>query len=176
MALGLLQPGGAQYYQASGEATPQAEMPEKFKAMNVAPSPLSDSMQVPPEWMPDIKRAPVVRRVPRLGGFRTLYSRAMQRQPYERLGQPGGNPQKPYVSAFNPNDMGPIRNGHFYDRLYQAGYPGFNLGTSFKVQRIVGPADGRRNAGLSQGGPQTVSGNRKVNKLSRSSGAPPNYS
>lgn len=173
--LGLLNPGNAQYYQTSGEATQQQKLPEQFRSMNVQSSPLSASTRVPPDWIPagSTRRAPVVQRRPRMNGIWHLYSRTMQRQPYENMGAPGGTPQNPYVSAFNPNDMGPIRNGGFNNALYQAGYPGFNLGLSFKVPRVVAPQEGRANAGLSQGGPITVSQSRNVRTLRRPSGNPP---
>lgn len=171
MALGLLQPGGAQYVQASGESTPQDKLPEKFKSSNVPPSGPSATVRVPPEWMPDITRAPVVQRRPRMNGIWHLYARNMQRQPYERIGQPGGNPQRPYISAFNANDMGPIRNGGFNNALYQAGYPGFNLGLSFKVPTL--PTQGGPRKNMDQGGPQTVSQTRRTNRIRRSTGAPP---
>jgi hypothetical protein len=170
MALGALTPGN-QYYQASGEATPQGKLPDKFRAQNVPASPFASINRVPPEWMPDIKRAPVVQRAPRMNGIWHLYSRAMQRQPYERVGQPGGAPPRPYISGYQPNDMGPIRNGGFNNALYQAGYPGFNLGLSFKVPTINSMGGPRRN--MDQGGPQTVSQTRKVNKIRRASGSPP---
>lgn len=171
--LGLLNPGTAQYFQASGESTPQQKLPEQYKAMNAQTSPLSSSTRVPPDWIPagSTKRAPVVTRRPRMNGIWHLYSRTMQRQPYERVGQPGGNPMNPYISAFNPNDMGPIRNAGFNNGLYQAGYPGFNLGLSFKVQTL--PTQGGPRTNMDQGGPQTVSQTRNVRNLRRSSGSPP---
>lgn len=171
--LGLMQPGNAQYYQTSGEATQQAKLPEEFESKNYTNSPLSVTLRQPPDWIPagSTKRAPVVNRRPRMNGIWHLYSRSMQRQPYERLGTPGGNPQNPYVSSFNPNDMGPIRNGGFNNGLYQAGYPGFNLGLSFKVPNIKTMNGPRTN--MDQGGPQTTSQNRGVFRLRRPSGKPP---
>lgn len=173
MNLGRMQPGNAQYYQASGEATQQAKLPEKYQACNAQSSPLADSTRVPPDWIPagSTRRAPVVNRRPRMNGIWHLYSRSMQRQPYERIGTPGGSPQNPYISGFQPNDMGPIRNGGFNNGLYQAGYPGFNLGLSFKVQTL--PTSGGPRTNMDQGGPQTVSQTRKVRKIRRSPGGPP---
>jgi hypothetical protein len=170
MALGALTPGN-QYYNASGEATPEAKLPTEYQAQNVSSSPFVSVNRVPPEWMPDIKRAPVVDRRPRMNGIWHLYSRLLQRQPYERVGQPGGAPPRPYISAFQPNDMGPIRNGGFNNALYQAGYPGFNLGLSFKVQTL--PTGGGPRTNMDQGGPQTVSQTRKVRSIKRSTGNPP---
>jgi hypothetical protein len=170
MGLGALTPGN-QYYQASGEATPEGKLPTQFQAQNVSASPFASANRVPPEWMPDIKRAPVVCRRDRMNGIWHLYSRAMQAQPYNRLGQPGGQPPRPNISGYQPNDMGPIRNGGFNNALYQAGYPGFNLGLSFKVQPL--PTGGGPRTNMDQGGPQTVSQTRKVNRLRRATGAPP---
>jgi hypothetical protein len=170
MNLGALTPGN-QYYNASGEATPEAKLPTEFQSMNVASSARVAVNRVPPEWMPDLRRTPIVQRRERMNGIWHLYSRAMQRQPYNRLGQPGGQPPRPNISGFQPNDMGPIRNGGFNDALYQAGYPGFNLGLSFKVQPL--PTQGGPRSNMDQGGPQTISQLRKVSKIRRSSGAPP---
>ena len=171
MALGLLQPGGAQYVQASGESTPQGKLPDQFKSTNVAPSPLSSQQRVPPDWIPpnSARRSMVVERAPRMVGMRTLYSRQVQRQPYERVGQPGGQPPRPYISGYQPNNRGPIRNGHFNDALYQAGYPGFNLGLSFKVPTIQAPSGSRIRGQMSRGGP----GKRtNTQKAGRSPGGP----
>lgn len=157
MALGLLQPGGAtqQYYQASGEATPQGKLPEKFQAQNVNASPLSGREPMPPDWVPynSARRTMVVERAERMVGMRYLYSRKVQRQPYERVGQPGGQPPRPYISGYQPNNRGPIRNAGFNDALYQAGYPGFNLGLSFKVPTIQAPSGSRTRGNMDNRGP-----------------------
>jgi hypothetical protein len=129
--LGRLNP---QYYQASGVATPQAQLPEQFISNPVPPSPLSGHLCVGYEGSYDIRRAPVVTRVPRMNGMRTLYGRGVTRMPIRRLGADGQ--PVPWNSAAQPDDMGPIRNCHFNDALYQAGYPGFNLGLSFKVPTL----------------------------------------
>jgi hypothetical protein len=131
MGLGRLTP---QYFQASGEATPQAQLPEQFVSNPVATSPLSGHLSVPYEGSYDIRRAPVVSRVPRMNGIRQVYSRGMTAMPIKRLGA-DGQPM-PWNSSFQRNDMGPIRNGQYNDSLYQAGYPGFNLGLSFKVPTL----------------------------------------
>jgi hypothetical protein len=123
-----------QYYQASGESTPQAQLPEKFVSHPVATSPVSDHLTVAYESYHDLRRAPIVTRAPRMNGYRTLYSRGMSSQPIKRLGADGQ--PFPWNSAANRHDQGPIRNGLFNDALFQAGYPGFNLGLSFKVQSL----------------------------------------
>lgn len=168
MGIGRLQPS-KQVYQTSGIATPAAEVPQQFRATPKPNSPLSSGLVVPPEYMPDIRRAPVVSRVQRKVGMRYLYARGAHRQPIERLGN-SVRPQ-PNISAFQPDDMGPIHNAGFNDALFQAGYPGFNLGLSFKVPTL--PTMGGPRTNMSLGGPITVSGNRKTVKLRRSSGRTP---
>ena len=172
MALGNLTPGG-QYYQASGEATQQPKLPKQFEAVNVASSPLSATLRQPPEWVPfnSPRATPVVNRRPRTKGMRYLYARFAQRQPWERIGQAGGVPPRPNISAFNVNEMGPIRDAGFNDALFQAGYPGFNLGLSFKVPTLPTMGGPRRN--MDQGGPQATSQKRGVVKIRRPSGRPP---
>lgn len=166
MPLGRLSPA-TQVYMASGESTPQAELPDQFKATPRPTSPIVSGNAVPPEWMPDIKRAPVVDRRPRMNGIWHLYARGARRQPYERVGAPGGTPQRPYVSAFQANDMGPIRNGGFNNALFQAGYPGFNLGLSFKVPTL--PTQGGPRTNMSRGGPGRRTG---LVGVVRATGAP----
>ena len=129
--LGRLNP---QYYQASGEATPQAQLPEQFRSNNPPASPLSGHLAMVTESYADFRQTPIVHRVERTLGMRNLYRRGATRQPIQRLGADGT--PIPWDSSFQPNDMGPIRNCHFNDALFQAGYPGFNLGISFKVQTL----------------------------------------
>jgi hypothetical protein len=168
MNLGRLSPSTA-VWQTSGEATPSAKLPDKFESTPVAPSPIASQLSIPPDWMPDARTAPIVSRVERMNGIWHLYARGARRQPYERLGQPGGVPPRPNISSFQPNDMGPIRNAGFNNSLYQAGYPGFNLGLSFKVPTIKTMGGPRLNINS----PITISQSRTVNRLSRTSGAPP---
>jgi hypothetical protein len=56
MGLGRLNP---QYYQASGEATPQAELPEQFVSNAPATSPLADHLTVGYMSSWDIRRCRV---------------------------------------------------------------------------------------------------------------------
>jgi hypothetical protein len=167
MAIGRLSPSTA-VWMTSGEATPSAKLPEQFKSTPVAVSPISSQLSVPPDWMPDTRRAPIVSRVERMNGIWHLYARGARRQPYERVGQPGGVPPRPNISSFQPNNMGPIRNGGFNNSLYQAGYPGFNLGLSFKVPSIKTMGGPRTNFNS----PITISQSRSINRLRRSTGAP----
>jgi|SRR5579871_377042 len=131
MGIGRLQP---QYFQASGEATPQAQLPEQFVSNAPATSPIASHLAVGYENAHDFRRGPVVHRVERTIGMRTTYSRGQTRMPIRRLGA-DGQPY-PWNSAANAQDQGPIRNCHFNDALYQAGYPGYNLGLSFKVPQL----------------------------------------
>lgn len=133
MAIGRLSPS-TPVYQTSGESTPSEKLPEKFAATPMPTSPLVGQRPMVTEFMPDIKRAPVVQRAQRRIGMRYLYARGMVRQPIERLGN--SVRPAPNISAFNRNSMGPTHDAGFNDALFQAGYPGFNLGLSFKVQTL----------------------------------------
>lgn len=82
----------------------------------------------------DFRKAPIVSRVPDMTGYRTLYARFMTRMPVTRNGADGT--PRPWNSGFQPLDQGPIRNGLFNDALFRAGYPGYNLGLSYKVQTL----------------------------------------
>ena len=137
MGMGRLHP---QYYQASGEATPQAQLPEQFQSNMPADSPISSHLTVPYESYHDFRKTPVVQRVERTVGMRHLYQRGMTRMPIQQLGADGT--PVPWDSSFQPNDQGPIRNSHFNDALFQAGYPGFNLGLSFKVPTLETASSG----------------------------------
>jgi len=134
MGLGRLQP---QYFQASGEATPQAQLPEQFISNPVPPSGLSGHLSVAYESYHDIRRAPIVSRVPDMTGIWSIYKRAFTRMDIRRDGADGT--PRPWISAANKNDMGPIRNAHFNNGLFRAGYPGYNLGLSFKNSVPVDP-------------------------------------
>jgi hypothetical protein len=131
MGLGRLQP---QYFQASGEATPQAQLPEQFVSNPVPPSGLSGHLNVAYESYHDIRRAPIVSRVPNMTGIWHLYKRFFTQMDIRRDGADGS--PRPWNSAANRADMGPIRNGHFNNGLFMAGYPGYNLGLSFKVPTL----------------------------------------
>lgn len=164
--IGRLNPSTA-VYMTSGEATPSEKLPQKFKSTPVATSPIGSQLEVPPDWMPDVRTAPIVQRRPRMRGIWYLYARGQRRIPIERVGADGI--PLPWNSSFQPNNMGPIRNGGFNNALFQAGYPGFNLGLSFKVPSIKampGPRPGMIS-------PITISQTRKVLSVRRTSGAPP---
>lgn len=90
-----------------------------------------------PAW--DFHRAPVVRRAQDTRGMRYLWADIRQRQPISPLGTGKKIGIAVWSSSFQPI-LGTLRDYGFYDLLYRAGYPGFNLGLSFKVQQnpIVG--------------------------------------
>lgn len=67
-------------------------------------------------------------------GMRYLYSDARFRQPISSLGTGPDIGISVWKSEFQPV-LGVLRDYGFNDALYRAGYPGFNLGISFKVQQ-----------------------------------------
>jgi hypothetical protein len=174
MTFGRLSPSTPVYI-TSGEATPSIEVPQEFLSTPQPTSPIGSNQQFPPSFSQyPAQNSAVVRRWPRMNGMRYLYARGATPQPINRLGQPGGVPPRPYISKFQPNDMGPIRDAGFNDALFQAGYPGFNLGLSFKVPSIntmqVNRSD---NVNSPFNSPITVSSTRSVVPYGRTSGSPP---
>jgi hypothetical protein len=100
----------------------------------LSPSPIAAQLKTPSE--PTTWKAPVVLRGQRRNGMRYLYARGAVRQPISPLGTGPDIGTAVWSSAFQPDDMGPIHDAGFNDALYQAGYGGFNLGLSFKVQKL----------------------------------------
>lgn len=100
----------------------------------VSASPVSDHMRVPAEtvrW-----NAAFVQRAQRRKGMRYLLARGAVRQPLSAMGTPGPDlGQAVWISEFQPN-FSTLHDAGFNDALFQAGYPGFNLGLSFKVPQI----------------------------------------
>lgn len=126
----------AQRFNASGEATEQEKLPERYISTPAATSPISGHMNIPTDFRslyPSGHDA-VVRRWPRMVGMRYLYAHGMRRMPIHPLGADGR--PIPWDSNFQPYNHGPIYDAGFNDALYQAGYPGFNLGLSFKVPTV----------------------------------------
>lgn len=123
----------SQVYNASGEATEQAPLPKEYVASPVATSPLSGHLSIPTDHTSFVPGQPnaVVRRWPRMNGMRYLYASGLSRIPIQHTG--GNGIPYPWISSFNRFSHGPIHDAGFNDALYQAGYPGFNLGLSFKV-------------------------------------------
>lgn len=100
----------------------------------VSPSPISSRQQVPTE--PTEWKAPVVQRHQRRIGMRYLYAHGGVTQPISPLGTGRDVGVAVWNSAFQPELIGPIHDAGFNDALFQAGYPGFNLGLSFKVPTL----------------------------------------
>lgn len=98
-------------------------------------SPIAAHMGVNADQWPHMTDAPIVKRGQRMVGIRHLYARGAVKQPLQVVGREMAGPSLP-ISQFQPYLQGPIHDAGFNDRLYQAGYPGFNLALSFKVQQI----------------------------------------
>lgn len=94
-----------------------------------------DKNQVPYERVGNIHRAPVVNHGQRTRGMRYLYAHGAQRQPVSPLGTGPDIGMGVWSSSFQP-DLISMHDAGFNDALFQAGYPGFNLGLSFKVQTL----------------------------------------
>lgn len=163
----------SQTFMASGESTPAAKLPDKYVSTPAATSPISGHLDTPSDFkslMPGGHDA-VVRRWPRMVGMRYLYARGMTRMPIHPLGADGT--PIPWTSSYQPNNHGPTHDAGFNDALFQAGYPGFNLGLSFKVPTVQRNLTGGPGANMRMTGPISVSNvSKAVNQLRRPSGAP----
>lgn len=126
----------SQFWNASGEATEQATLPTEFESNPIATSPIASHLQFATDHTSFVPGQPnaVVRRWPRMIGMRYLYVRGAIRMPIQRLGADGT--PIPWRSAYQPMNQGPIHDAGFDDANFQAGYPGFNLGLSFKVPTV----------------------------------------
>jgi hypothetical protein len=122
------------FWQVSGEATPSVPVPEKFIPGARSVSAIHDNLRVPPDWNGNVKRQPIVQRAERTIGMKYLYVRGAYPMPVHPLGADGM--PIPWTSSFQRNVYGLIHNGGFNAAIFQAGYPGFNLGLSFKVPNI----------------------------------------
>lgn len=171
MAMGNLgaNSNSSQVWNASGEATEQTPLPGEFVSNPAATSPIASHLDTPTDhtsFMPGQPNA-VVLRAPRMVGMRYLYAVGAIRMPIMRMGADG--PPFPWKSNFQPNSVGPIHDAGFNDALFQAGYPGFNLGLSFKVQQVPRSetqAATRRNTGPKSRQP----GSGRLRKLGRPTG------
>jgi hypothetical protein len=106
----------------------------------VSPSPIASQLATPSE--PTEWKAPVVLRGNRMVGMRYLYARGGVRIPISAIGTGGPDiGQAVWNSDFQPDQV-TLRDWGFNDALFQAGYPGFNLGLSFKVQKLPENATG----------------------------------
>lgn len=133
-------------WQVSGESTPSAPLPEQFVSGPRPASPIAGNYQYASEPAGDIRRAPIVNRREDTSGMRYLYADGAIIQPdIAATARRGVNVN---MSAFNRINHGPIHNAGFDDKHFRAGYPGFNLGLSFKVQPLptqtTGPGSNMR--------------------------------
>lgn len=155
-------------WQVSGESTPSAPLPETFVSTPKATSPIVGNYPYASEPAGDIRRAPIVNRREDTSGMRYLYANGAVIQPdISATARRGVNVN---MSEFNRIEHGPIHNAGFDDKHFRAGYPGFNLGLSFKVQTLptqtTGPGFSMRMKNI------VTTNNVVVNRLRRSSGAP----
>jgi hypothetical protein len=89
--------------------------------------------------------APVVKRREDTRGMRYLWADIRQRMPISPLGTGPDIGNAVWSSEFQPV-QGSLRDYGFYDLLFRAGYPGFNLGISFRVP--VNPSVGTNSPGM----------------------------
>lgn len=158
----------AAVWQASGEATPSAPLPEQYVPTARASNMLHDSLAVPPDWNGNVRREPIVQRAQRTVGMKYMYAVGATRMPIQRFGADGV--PYPQDSAFQPNLTGIIHNAGFNYALYQAGYPGYNLGLSFKVQQTEYNT-GNPGWNMRGGGPKSnKGGSRGTNPVTRALG------
>jgi len=111
-------------------------------------------------------QAPIVNRGQDTRGMRYLWADMRQRQPISPLGTGPDIGTAVWSSEFQP-DLGSLRDYGFYDLLYRAGYPGFNLGLSFRVP--VNPSVGGSGPGanINMKAPPT---NLVINVMRRATG------
>jgi len=126
-----------QVYASQGIGSPAERLPKKFQARNQVTDADPGLVTLDPPPPDHLAFAPgqpcaVVRRWPRTVGMRYLYAFGHIRMKPRR--DAAGGLSHPFISQFQTMFHGPIKNAGFNDALYQAGYPGFNLGLSFAVQ------------------------------------------
>jgi hypothetical protein len=133
--------------QSRQQAPPQVALANSDKLAPIEPvymkpekaSAISAHMQIPSE--PVNWKAPVVRRAQRHVGMRYLLAHGALKVPLSTVGKPGKT-SGVYSSGFQPLLVGPLHDAGFNDALFQAGYPGYNLGLSFKVPVLQENATG----------------------------------
>lgn len=157
----------AGFYTAEGESTPESPLPEQFVSVFPGPSPFTEQLDTPTDFAAfnSGSNSAVVQRAPRMVGMRYLYGRGMDRQPIQPLGACAI--PRPWISRAQPDLEGPIHDAGFNDRLFQAGYPGFNLGLSFKVPTLP-----TKNAPAKNQVFAPINISNAVNRLRRPSGTP----
>jgi hypothetical protein len=160
------------YFMASGEATPQAKLPEQYVPVAHRTDSIASRLNIPPDWNGNVRRQPIVQRAQRTAGMRYLYARGAVKMPIQNMGA-DGIPQ-PGNGRFQPNFQGSIHNAGFNWKLFQAGYPGYNLGLSFKVENQTTRNEvqtGGPGYNMRATGPQSLKMNStQVNRLNRGTG------
>ncbi|HEV2353201.1 MAG TPA: hypothetical protein VGR89_03075 [Puia sp.] len=114
----------------------QLEPIEPVYTQHPGPQTLSSHLNTPSETAENTHRAPYVLRGQDTRGMRYLYADMRQRQDISPLGTGPDIGVGVWSSEFQPK-LGTLRDYGFYDLLYRAGYPGFNLGLSFKIEQTV---------------------------------------
>lgn len=102
-------------------------------------SSIASRNRVPSE--PTTWKAPVVSRAQNTVGMRYLYAHGGLKQPISEL----GTGKKLGIAVWSSNEQPVLVSMHdagFNDALFQAGYPGYNLGLSFKVPTLQENATG----------------------------------
>jgi hypothetical protein len=95
-------------------------------------SALGTAYPIPASQAVDNRKAPFVVRAQDTRGMRYMYADMRQLQPLSKLGTGPNLGVAVWQSRFQPF-LGSLRDYGFYDLLFRAGYPGFNLGLSFRV-------------------------------------------
>lgn len=111
----------------------QLEPVEPAQAKPPRPSRIAAHQQVPSE--PVNWKAPIVERHQRRNGMRYLYALGAVLQPLSMLGTGPDLGQAVWTSSFQPY-LSSLHDAGFNDALFESGYPGFNLGLSFKVPQL----------------------------------------
>lgn len=135
----------------------------------VANGHISENLRIPSE--PTTWKAPVVWRGQDTTGMRYTYLgpyASQKRMPLQPLGVEFAGPSV-WSGEFQPDQRYQVDRG-YYDRLFRAGYPGFNLGLSFKVPTLQENATGGPGYNLRMTRLPQPRG--KVNRIARTSGAP----
>jgi hypothetical protein len=143
--MGVLQSRQQHQPQYAVAVAGQLEPIEPAYYKDLSPSPIASHLATPSE--PVGWKTPVVHRGQNVRGMRYLLSRGAVRQPLSILGQGPDIGISVWKSAFQPY-LSSTHDCGFYDRLFSSGYPGFNLGLSFKVQTLQENATGGPGANL----------------------------
>lgn len=95
-------------------------------------SPLGSPYPAPHDPAMSYLDAPIVKRGQNVRGMRYIWADIRQRMPVSPLGTGPDVSIGVWSSEFQ-SYQGSLRDYGFYDKLFMAGYPGFNLGISFRA-------------------------------------------